>query len=74
MEQPKPLVITKVPLEFFIETLKDILDQGYHYADIIGIPGSDLDQIGIMVYNDYKELGSSSESDEFSDEDINDLI
>lgn len=73
MEEPKPLVITKVPLEFFIQTLQDILDQGYLYADIIGIPGSDLDQIGLMVYDDYKELDPSQETDILGD-DINDLI
>ena len=73
MEEPKPLVITKVPLEFFIETLQDILDQGYLYADIIGIPGADLDEIGIMVYEEYKEQDLSQETD-FLGDDINDLI
>ena len=73
MEKPKPLVITKVPLEFFISALQDILDQGYLYADIIGVNGSEMDEIGIMVYEDYKNLDPSQET-EFPDVDINDLI
>ena len=73
MEDPKPLVITKVPLEFFIKALQDIAAQGYYYADIIGVPGSDVDEIGVLVYDDYKELDPSQETD-FLGDDINDLI
>lgn len=73
MENPKPLVVNKVPLEIFINALQNILEQGYYYVDIIGVAGEELDEIGIAVYEDYKELDPSDEEQVLGD-DINDLI
>ena len=49
----KEIVIRKIALQAFIETLVNVYNSGADYVDIIGSPDEKQDTIGIVVHEDY---------------------
>lgn len=82
----KEIVIRKIALQAFIETLVSVYNSGADYVDIIGSPDENQDTIGIVVHQEYlskeeHEIELIDDEEEeltndkpLSDEDINDLI
>lgn len=85
----KEVILRKIALQPFIQTLVDVYNSGADYVDIVGTPDENQDTIGIVVHEEYlsKEEGSielipDDEEEDYiepndkplSDEDINDLI
>lgn len=78
------VVIRKIALQVFIETLVNVYNSGADYVDIIGSNDENQDTIGIVVHEEYlskeeHEIELIPDEDELndkplSDEDINDLI
>lgn len=81
----KEVIIRKIALQAFIETLVEVYNSGADYVDLIGSPDEKQDTIGIVVHEEYLskeehdiELIDDEEEEindkPLSDEDINDLI
>jgi hypothetical protein len=81
----KEIILRKIALQKFIETLVNIYNSGADYVDIIGTPDEDQDIISIVVHEEYlskdeDEIEFIDEEEEepnnkpLSDEDINELI
>lgn len=49
----KEVVLRKIALQKFIETLVDVYNSGADYVDIIGTPDENQDTIGIVVHEEY---------------------
>ena len=56
----KEVILRKIALQPFIQTLVDVYNSGADYVDIIGTPDENQDTIGIVVHEEYlsKEDGS----------------
>ena len=84
----KEIILRKIALQKFIETLVNIYNSGADYVDIIGTPDDNQDIISIVVHEEYlskdeDEIEFIDEKEEeyiepnnkpLSDEDINELI
>jgi hypothetical protein len=86
----KEVILRKIALQKFIETLVDVYNSGADYVDIVGTPDENQDTIGIVVHEEYLSkddmqiefISDEDEEEEYiepndkplSDEDINDLI
>jgi hypothetical protein len=84
----KEIILRKIALQKFIETLVNIYNSGADYVDIIGTPDDNQDIISIVVHEEYlskdeDEIEFIDEEEEeyiepnnkpLSDEDINELI
>jgi hypothetical protein len=81
----KEIILRKIALQKFIETLVNIYNSGADYVDIIGTPDENQDIISIVVHEEYlskdeDEIEFIDEEEEepnnkpLSDEDINELI
>jgi hypothetical protein len=49
----KEVILRKIALQKFIETLVDVYNSGADYVDIIGTPDENQDTIGIVVHEEY---------------------
>ena len=49
----KEVILRKIALQKFIETLVNVYNSGADYVDIIGTPDENQDTIGIVVHEDY---------------------
>ena len=49
----KEVILRKIALQKFIETLVNIYNSGADYVDIIGTPDENQDTIGIVVHEEY---------------------
>ena len=49
----KEVILRKIALQKFIETLVNVYNSGADYVDIIGTPDESQDTIGIVVHEDY---------------------
>lgn len=56
----KEVILRKIALQPFIQTLVDVYNSGADYVDIVGTPDENQDTIGIVVHEEYlsKEEGS----------------
>ena len=45
--------LQKIPLKRFLEALTEIYETGAEFIDIIGIPNTDQDTIGLAVKDEY---------------------
>lgn len=84
----KEVILRKIALQKFIETLVEVYNSGADYVDIIGTPDENQDTIGIVVHEEYlskddleielipdeEEIIEPTIDKPLSDEDINDLI
>jgi len=76
--------LMKIPLEVFIQALKDVYDMGIDYVDLIGVPGEEQDTIGIAFSEEYmnnegdeetfEELKEKINNIKLSDDDLNQLL
>ena len=49
----KEVILRKIALQKFIETLVEVYNSGADYVDIIGTPDENQDTIGIVVHEEY---------------------
>jgi hypothetical protein len=49
----KEVILRKIALQKFIETLVNVYNSGADYVDIIGTPDENQDTIGIVVHEEY---------------------
>jgi hypothetical protein len=49
----KEVILRKIALQKFIETLVDVYNSGADYVDIVGTPDENQDTIGIVVHEEY---------------------
>jgi len=49
----KEVILRKIALQKFIETLVSVYNSGADYVDIIGTPDENQDTIGIVVHEEY---------------------
>lgn len=73
------IMLQKIPLEPFIQTLRELYDDGANYIDLVGIANQEQDVMNIIVrmeYMDPEMIGFIPEDEEniLSDDDINQLI
>ena len=68
--EPKKVVLTKIPLEAFINALEQVWESGANFIDIIAIPNVEQDVIGIAVKDEYMEV---LEEEDYEDENNNDV-
>ena len=77
------VVVKKVPLKDFIDTLVQVYNSGADYIDLVGNHDDDgQDTVGIIVIDEYMSnedetielIDDNEEPGKLSDEDIDDLI
>jgi len=49
----KEVILRKIALQKFIETLVNVYNSGADYVDIVGTPDENQDTIGIVVHEEY---------------------
>jgi hypothetical protein len=72
MENEK-VILKKIPLQLFIQVLKEVWNNGADYIDIIGVPNEVQDSIEIAVSNQESEEIDFSDK-KLDEEDFNELI
>lgn len=80
----KQVVLRKISLKAFIDTLVEVYNSGADYIDLIGTPDDGQDTIGIIVHQEYLNVDNDEieliddeeeiDNTPLSDKDINDLI
>lgn len=78
------VILRKVALKAFIDTLVNVYNSGADYVDIVGSNDKEQDTIGIIVTDEYMadpddmeleiEDGDEEEDKKLSDDDIDQLI
>lgn len=66
-ESRKEITLKKIPLKVFLEVLTDAWNKGADFIDIVGIPDSIQDNIGIVIKEEY--LSPDEEEDRIIDDD-----
>lgn len=71
----KGLVLRKIELKVFIDTLVEVYNSGADYIDIVGNPEENQDTIGIVVHEEYmnadhEEMEVIDEEEELFEEDL----
>jgi hypothetical protein len=79
---PNQVILRKVALKAFIDTLVNVYNSGADYVDIVGSNDEQQDTIGIIVTDEYMadpddmelEIEDDEEEKKLSDDDIDQLI
>lgn len=73
MGKKEEVRLRKIPLGVFLDTLLELYNEGLDYIDIVGVPDSKQDTIGIMFSRDYMSDGMKERYEDFENKVIEEL-